>query len=116
MKSPIHTKEVLMLDFYREMDLRGALDSEKQAELYRLERGAVGEKLVVDYLEEFGPDDWLILTNLWLYEYGLFEVDCLLLTETAIYVFEIKNYKGDFKYANSQCYFSDDVIGHNPIS
>ena len=105
-----------LLDFYREMDLRGALDSEKQAELYRLERGAVGEKLVVDYLEEFGPDDWLTLTNLWLYEYGLFEVDCLLLTETAIYVFEIKNYNGDFKYANSQCYFSDDVIGHNPIS
>ena len=37
-----------LLDFYREMDLRGALDSEKQAELYRLERGAVGEKMVVE--------------------------------------------------------------------
>lgn len=105
-----------LLDMYREMNLREALDSDKQSELYRLERGASGEKKVIEYLVEFGLDHWEVLTNLWLYEYGLFEIDCLLLTETDIYLFEIKNYNGDFKYVNSQCYFSDDVISHNPIS
>ena len=40
----------------------------------------------------------------------------LLLTQTDIYIVEIKNYNGDFKYADSQCYFSDNVISHNPIS
>lgn len=104
------------LDIYREMNMRDALDSNKQQELYRLERGAAGEKMVVNYIEEFGQGHWQILTNVWLYEYGLFEIDCLLLTETDIYIFEIKNYNGDFKYVNSQCYFSDDVISHNPIS
>lgn len=116
----MQTKEITtipnLLDIYRELDTRECLDYDQQQELYRLERGDTGEKKVVEYLEEFGQDHWQILTNIWLYEYGLFEIDCLLLTKTDIYLFEIKNYNGDFKYANSQCYFSDDIISHNPIS
>lgn len=110
------TIELTPLDIFREMNAREGLSADKLQELYRLERGAAGENMVVDYLEEFGQENWQVLTNLWLYEYGLFEIDLLLLTKTDIYIFEIKNYNGDFKYANSQCYFSDDVISHNPIS
>lgn len=104
------------LEFLTEMNDRDVLDNDQKQELYRLERGVAGEQIVRDYLEEFGQEDWVVLTNLWLYEYGLFEIDCLLLTDTDIYLFEIKNYNGDFKYINSQCYFSEDVISHNPIS
>lgn len=104
------------LEFLTEMNDRDVLDTSQKQELYRLERGVAGEQMVRAYLEEFGQDNWVVLTNLWLYEYGLFEIDCLLLTDTDIYLFEIKNYNGDFKYINSQCYFSEDVISHNPIS
>ena len=111
-----NTKQPTQLDIFREMNARQGLDADKLKDLYRLKRGASGEKMVLDYLDEFGQENWQIRTNLWLYEYGLFEIDLLLLTQTDIYIFEIKNYNGDFKYLDSQCYFSDDVISHNPIS
>ena len=111
-----NTKQPTQLDIFREMNARQGLDADKLKDLYRLKRGAAGEKMVLDYLDEFGQENWQIRTNLWLYEYGLFEIDLLLLTQTEVYIFEIKNYNGNFKYVDSQCYFSDDVISQNPIS
>lgn len=59
-----NTKELAPLDIFREMNVRQGLSADTLQELYRLERGAAGEKMVFDYLEEFGQENWQVLTNL----------------------------------------------------
>lgn len=105
------------LEVYRERDKRNALTPAQKQELYRLEQGHLGEQAVLSLIEEHGEDHWTVLSNIWLYEYGKFEIDLLLVTYTDLHAFEIKNYDSDFEYKNSLCKIDNDiVISQNPIS
>lgn len=104
------------LDVLREMNKRDGLDKKLQDELMRLEAGAVGERTVLEFIEEFGAKHWKVLINVWFDAYGLFECDLILLTLCGLYTFEIKNYSGVYEYKNSQCIQNGRKIGHNAIS
>lgn len=109
-------KQCRRVERLREMDVRNGLDKTLRQELYRLERGDAGEAYVMSCIEEFGDEDWHVLTNLWLDYYGKFECDLVLITAKQIYIFEIKNYDGHFEFRNSQCSLNGNKIGANPIS
>jgi len=111
-KSKFPTK----IDVLRELNKRDALNQELQDELKRLEDGYAGEQAVLKMIEEFGKDHWVVIKNVWLDYYGKFECDLLLLTNAAIYPFEIKNYSGTFEFRNSQCLINGKRVGHNAIT
>lgn len=94
------------LDILREYSNRDALSEQNKDDLKRLEAGHTGEKLVLDYLNEFGHPDWKAAKNLWLKNDNTFECDLLLMTRTDWYPIEIKHYTGQYTLENSQwsCY------------
>lgn len=69
-----------------------------------LEKGFSGEKKF-DELLEHSPEEWIILNDL-LFDYSntLFQIDSLLITGGCIYLFEVKNYEGDFYIEQDRWY------------
>lgn len=104
------------LDFLRAADQRELLKGKKELSLYRnLAIGAQGEQIVLDALERFGLKDWVVLPNLWLEYFGIYESDIVVLTKHAPYVFEVKNYDGLFEYRESRCLVNGKRIKENCI-
>lgn len=104
------------LDFYQAAERRLLL--RKDEEFYKLRRliaGEAGEKVVGDYFKQYGNAHWLGIPNLWMDYFGPFECDFLLFTRYKIYVFEIKNYKGEFVYKDGLVRINDVQKNFNPI-
>lgn len=106
------------LDLLRELNHRKALvgDGYLLKELKRLDRGAAGEKILLDYLEKYGEDHWKILKNVWIDSGGFFERDLLLLTSYALYVFEVKNYSGTFELKHNIGRINGTKYSKHPIT
>jgi hypothetical protein len=104
------------LDVLQELNKRQTLNQALTDELYRLERGVLGEQAILQMIEEFGSSHWQVLPNVWLDYYGPFECDLILLTSAGVHPFEIKNYSGRYEYRESQWLMNDERIGHNAIS
>ena len=110
--SPVPTQ----LEFLQAADQRNLLKTKKELSLYHnLEAGNQGEEFVLDMLEKFGCKHWIVLRNLWLDHYGIYENDIVLLTSHAIYILEVKNYEGEFEYKNSRCYMNGRKLKENCI-
>lgn len=115
-KQLVDSKLPTKIELYQELLIRGALSTEQAQELEQLQFGQEGEQTLIDYLRIYGESHWSVFQNVWVDYYGKFEVDCLLVTSNQIYLFEVKNYKGQYVYENSQCRCNGQKIGHNAIS
>ncbi|SHE67287.1 Nuclease-related domain-containing protein [Atopostipes suicloacalis DSM 15692] len=104
------------LEILRELEKRTALPEDLENERIRLEAGDQGKQKVLSYLQQFGSEHWRILPNLWLDYFEKFECDLLLLTSVGIYLFEIKNYTGQFEFRKNQCLINGKKVGHNAIA
>lgn len=118
-----HFQEKMMarpsrLDVLREIEKRDGLKFQQplKDELFRLEKGDEGEKVLLEYLREFGQLHWKVLTNLWLDYYGEFECDLLLLTRAGLIPFEVKNYLGTFELTNNQCSLRGEPMNIHPLA
>lgn len=81
--------------------------------LQNLETGVAGEDKVAEFISRYGNKNWVTLRNVWLYFNGIFECDSLLLANSGLYMFEIKNYNGHFVYENGDCILNDRVLTDN---
>src|SRR5699024_1817713 len=109
-------KQPTELDFYQAADRRHLLRTDEEAyKLRRLITGGAGEKTVADYLKQYGKSHWLGIPNLWMNYFGSVECDFLLITRYKIYVFEIKNYKGEFVYKDGFVKINNTQKNFNPI-
>lgn len=117
-KQKIFNKVPTQLDVLREIDKRNGLDRNKELknELLRLERGYAGEQILVDHLEKYGEDHWVVLRNVWLDFYGGFESDVLLVTEAGLYTFEVKNFSGSFELKDNVATINNNEMAKDPIS
>lgn len=88
---------------------------EDEKEVSRLKAGEVGEQKVVELFQKYGLTHWVGLQNIWLENYGTFEIDLTVTTNHCQYVIEIKNYKGDYKYKDGVSTVGDFIIPKNPI-
>ena len=110
--SPVPTQLAFLQAAYR----RNLLKTNKEMSLYHnLEAGNQGEEFVLDMLEKLGCKHWIVLRNLWLDHYGIYENDIVLITSHAIYILEVKNYEGEFEYRNSRCYINGRKLKENCI-
>lgn len=84
--------------------------------LRNLVAGTKGEEEVLEFMRCYGSDDWKAIRNIWLNFSGKFECDLLLLTNSGVEMFEIKNYNGHFVYENGDCKLNNRVLPDNPIT
>ncbi|TCP30553.1 nuclease-like protein [Scopulibacillus darangshiensis] len=107
--------EPLELKLYRYLHARTSL-SAKDLNYYRgLAKGFKGEQKFDMRLEKCS-NDWLILNDL-LFEKSntVFQIDTIVISQEVTYLFDVKNYEGDFYTKNNQWYtISGDEI-KNPL-
>lgn len=111
-----NAKEPTQLDIERIIDQRSYHRTSQQKEQLRwLEAGEEGERIVFNYLEKYGKEDWVVIRNLWMNNGGPFEADFILLTNHGSYLLEVKNYTSDFIYEEGIVSFNEHKNSGNPI-
>lgn len=103
------------LELFRSVRVRKKLEEKDENNFINLEKGWIGEKQF-DQLLLGLPNESLILNDLLLkVNNTLFQLDSLLITLKKIYVFEVKNFEGDyFIEDNRMCMLSGKEI-KNPL-
>ncbi|MFL2100382.1 nuclease-related domain-containing protein [Mycobacteroides abscessus] len=70
-----------------------------------------------DIYPEILPADNLVINDLLLKENGqMFQIDCLILKENTIFLYEIKNYSGSYDYKNGALHGQSDFIISDPLT
>jgi len=103
------------LDYLQAAGRRNLLTVKDQSLLASLEKGAIGEQIVLEYLEKYGRSHWTVIQNLWMDHFGTYETDLMLLTGHAKIPLEVKNYQGMFEYKDSRCFIDGRRQRENPI-
>lgn len=100
-KSRLEPEELKVLRCLRR---RAELPVKDENHFLNLEKGFAGE-LQFDRMLQEAPNDWIILNDLLLeFNNTKFQIDALLIAASTIYLFEIKNYEGDFFIENERWY------------
>lgn len=91
--------------------------SEKDKNYYlNLEKGLFGEKMFDEWIQTNLSKDWLVLHDLLLeYNYTVFQIDSLIISPEVFYLFEVKNYEGDFYFNGERWYPISKAEIKNPI-
>ncbi|WP_053477254.1 nuclease-related domain-containing protein [Cytobacillus solani] len=76
----------------------------------------MGEKMFDEWIQTNLSKDWLVLHDLLLeYNYTVFQIDLLIISPEVIYLFEVKNYEGDFYFNGERWYPISKAEIKNPI-
>lgn len=82
---------------------RDVLSPQETQQLENRLKGFQGEVFFAELSQKDNEENWLILHNLRLeINDAEFEMDCLVLQNAKIHLFEVKNYEGDFLYDNGK--------------
>jgi hypothetical protein len=91
-----HRYESLELKIMRSLNVRMKLETKEENYYLNLEKGYEGEQKFDKWTENFS-DNCLVLNDLLLeYNNTIFQIDSLIIPSNTIYLFEVKNYEGDF--------------------
>src|SRR5699024_9976668 len=99
---PRKSRAVQHLQYVRH---RTALSKEDETSLYRGLQGFEGEWKFATLLEQKLQKAYIVLHDI-LLEQGNshFQMDCLIIHDSAIYLLDIKNFQGDYVYKDNQLY------------
>lgn len=91
--------------------------SSKDTQYYvNLEKGFEGELRFATWLEANLEGEYIILCDLLLEFNGtIFQIDCLLISQKTVYLYEVKNYEGDFYIEKDSWYTNSGEEINNPI-
>lgn len=89
-------KESEELMLFRALQVRMKLSEKELKHWQNLEKGYTGELMFDTHLEKLCNDCLLLNDVLLDYSDNLFQMDSLLIFQDSIYLFEVKNYEGDF--------------------
>ncbi|KHF40122.1 nuclease-related domain-containing protein [Halalkalibacter okhensis] len=107
--------ESLELIIFRSLRQRMSLTAKEESYYVNLEKGYQGEK---EFDKQFVPLPFskLVLNDLLLEcNHTIFQIDSLFMTSNTIYLFEIKNYEGDFLIEADRWYSNKKVEIKNPL-
>ncbi|WP_251636879.1 nuclease-related domain-containing protein [Sporosarcina sp. NCCP-2716] len=84
------------------LDSRMAIPEAESRRFQNLKKGIEGEKRF-DSLTETIQNGVLLLRDLCLeYQHSIFQIDTLMISEKKIYLFEVKNYEGEYVFENGE--------------
>lgn len=111
-----HRQEPLQLVLLRILKSRMQLSKVDQQNYYKLSKGYEGEKSFDALLQDL-KCDCLVLNDLLLkINNQTFQIDSLLIMNSQIHLFEIKNYAGDFSFDSDRFYPKDGPEITNPLT
>lgn len=95
---------------------RGALSDKQKQYLVHLQKGFSGEQLF-DQLTTQLSDHCFVMSDLLLQPYlsNAFQIDSLILTGKALYLYEIKNYSGEYYYGEDMLLKDRNFKVSNPL-
>lgn len=108
--------EPVELKLRRSLNARMELSEEERSRYYNLEKGYKGELKFDERLAKKQSKDWLIVNDL-LFElnHTVFQIDSLVITPEMTYLFEVKNYEGDFFIEKDKWYKLPKKEISNPL-
>lgn len=114
LKQRVESKE---LEILRALNLRMKLSEGDRNYYYNLEKGFKGEVEFDLLISNSLPNETYLAINDFVYEINntVFQVDSLLVSNNNIYLFEVKNFDGDFYIERDRWYTSSDTEIKNPL-
>lgn len=111
-KSRTESTELLILG---SLNIRMNLSDKDRQHYFNLKKGYEGE-VIFDSLTEKLQCECLILNDLLLKTNNtMFQIDSLIMISETIYLFEVKNYEGDFYYESDRIYKKPKSEINNPL-
>lgn len=106
----------LVLQILESLNVRTILSSSEQKYYFNQLKGYEGEVQFDTYLEKLSFD-CLVLNDLRLKESGnMVQIDSLILTNDVIYLYEVKNYSGNYDYKDDALHSHSDFVITNPLT
>jgi hypothetical protein len=103
------------LKLYRQLYLRMNLLEKEKAYYLNLEKGYRGELAFDDMFDQL-ENDWLILNDLLLeINNSMFQLDKVVITPDITYLFEVKNFEGDYYIEENNWYCLSKTEVTNPL-
>ncbi|SFM46959.1 Nuclease-related domain-containing protein [Gracilibacillus orientalis] len=104
------------LQIYEALLYRKVFSSEEMRKYRILQKGYEGE-LQFDRCVENLPGEYLRLRDLWLpHRYKFFQIDYGLIINNTFFLYELKNYKGEFFYENDKLYLTSGKEIDDPLT
>lgn len=108
--------EPIELKLLRYLNGRKALTEKEKNYYLNLEKGFAGEQQFDEWIKTNLTMGWLVLHDLLLdYNHTVFQIDTLIISPELIYLFEVKNYEGDFYINGDRWYAISKAEIKNPI-
>ncbi|QOR66273.1 NERD domain-containing protein [Cytobacillus suaedae] len=112
-KQRTETQELQVLNY---LNLRMKLPEQYSQHHYNLKKGYDGE-IMFDALTEGLSCECLILNDLLLKSNNtMFQIDSLIITSETVYIFEVKNYEGDYYSESDRIYKQNKSEITNPLN
>lgn len=103
--------------YYQALSRRGGLDKNSEEHLWRLRRGAAGERAYDLLFDEAGHSNLYVFRDLYLLiEGSVTQYDTLIVSESGITVNEIKNFSGDYRVEGTTWYRGDYALPDDALS
>ncbi|PFO07179.1 nuclease [Bacillus sp. AFS076308] len=96
--------EPLELRILKLLDARTELEEKEKKYLHNKAKGYEGEKMFDLLTGKLNPPSYLLHDLLLESNNSKFQIDTLMIRQDPIYLFEVKNYEGDFNYENGRFY------------
>lgn len=108
-------KKPKQLELYEKLAVRKKLSEKEKKEAIQLTKGFNGEKMFDLYMEKMNGD-FIVMNDLLLqHNDKIFQIDSLLMLNGILYMYEIKNYKGEYFYEQDRLFKEPHLEIDNPL-
>ncbi|WP_240190051.1 nuclease-related domain-containing protein [Bacillus sp. P14.5] len=111
-KERTESKELMI---YRAVHFRKSLNREEEKHFFNIEKGFLGEQHFDEWLQPVLNDKILLPDMQFMKNSNFSQIDTILLTSQLNYIFEVKNYEGDFILEGDSLNRTDGIDVKNPL-
>lgn len=97
-----HRSESEELKMFRSLNTRKELSKEDLIYYLNLEKGYKGELMFDEHIREVSNDFLIINDITFKHNHSTFQIDSLLIAQHKCYIFEIKNFQGDYIFQDGK--------------
>ena len=112
-KSRRKNAELLIL---KSLNLRMNLSEKDKQHFFNLRKGYEGEVLFDSLIEKLSSECFILNDLLLKFNNTVFQIDSLIIFSESIYLFEVKNYEGDYYYEADRLYKRPNFEVTNPLN
>lgn len=101
--------------FYETLNARKKLSARDKNTLYNLQKGYEGELLFSTYTREMKGKGFILHDLLFEINQTTFQIDCLIINQANVFLYEVKNFEGDFYLEADKLFKRPQIEYVNPL-